>query len=241
MVVKDKKKAGVYPANNILEVIMAEAKTPLIFQKIPAMMGDVEAVLKNRENETQHYKFRGIDDALNALNPVFVKHKVFAVPEIIGDIEREQRTNQKGNALFSSIIKMKVTFYAEDGSSVAATMGGEGFDSGDKSLPKAMACAFKYVLYDVFCIPTEEKKDAENEDPEPIPVDILGKAKESLKGFIEKVITEERITTDQIDKILTDLELKKGVNGVEKKETLDAIHKNICDYIKLHPKQEAQK
>jgi hypothetical protein len=40
---------------------------------------------------------------------------------------------------------------------------GEGMDSADKSSNKAMAVAFKYACFQVFCIPTEEMT---NDDPD---------------------------------------------------------------------------
>lgn len=40
-------------------------------------------------------------------------------------------------------------------------------DSGDKATNKAMAIAFKYACFQVFCIPTEEMKDPDAETPEP--------------------------------------------------------------------------
>ncbi len=42
----------------------------------------------------------------------------------------------------------------------------EGMDSGDKASNKAMSAAHKYALLQVFCIPTEEPKDSENEHHE---------------------------------------------------------------------------
>ena len=41
-------------------------------------------------------------------------------------------------------------------------------DSGDKATNKAMAIAFKYACFQVFCIPTEEMKDPDGETPEPV-------------------------------------------------------------------------
>ena len=40
-----------------------------------------------------------------------------------------------------------------------------GMDSGDKATTKAMAIAFKYACFQVFCIPTEEMKDPDAETP----------------------------------------------------------------------------
>ena len=41
------------------------------------------------------------------------------------------------------------------------------FFRSDKSTNKAMAVAFKYACFQVFCIPTEEMKDPDAETPEP--------------------------------------------------------------------------
>jgi hypothetical protein len=64
---------------------------------------------------------------------------------------------------------MKFTAYAEDGSSVESVTIGEAMDSGDKSMNKAMSTAYKYALMQIFCIPTEEDKDTENQTHEVAP------------------------------------------------------------------------
>ena len=81
---------------------------------------------------------------------------------------REERTKKSGGALIYSICRIKYTFYAEDGSFIEAVTVGEGMDSGDKATNKAMAIAFKYACFQVFCIPTEEMKDPDSEIPEPV-------------------------------------------------------------------------
>lgn len=136
-----------------------------IFESITKIMEEVPAIGKNKENVTQHFKFRGIDDVMNALQPLLAKYKVFIVPEIL-EQTREDRQTQKGGNLIYSICKIKYKFYAEDGTSIEAVTIGEGMDSGDKATNKAMAIAMKYALFQVFCIPTEEMKDPDSETPE---------------------------------------------------------------------------
>lgn len=143
---------------------MAETQ-PAIYKAICNVMNDVSAVEKNRVNKTQGFKFRGIDDVMNALHPLMAKHHIFVVPEILKQ-DREERKTLKGGLLIYSICKIRYTFFAEDGSSVAATVIGEGMDSGDKATNKAMAIAFKYACFQVFCIPTEEMVDADEESHE---------------------------------------------------------------------------
>ena len=56
-------------------------------------------------------------------------------------------------------------------------------DSGDKATNKAMAAAFKYALFQTFCIPTEEMKDADAETPEAsAPVIKCSKCGNEIKG-----------------------------------------------------------
>jgi len=139
-----------------------------IYESMAAVMEDCGIVGKDSKNQQQGYKYRGIDAVMNALNPALRKNRVFVVPEVV-DQTREERTTNKGALLIYSITKVKYTFYAEDGSFVTATVIGEGMDSGDKSMNKAMSAAFKYACFQAFCIPTEEMRDSEEDSPEPAP------------------------------------------------------------------------
>ena len=133
-----------------------------IFQSITKIMEEVPAIGKSKKNIQQGFMFRGIDDVMNAFQPLLAKYKVFIVPQVLEQI-REERQTLKGGTLLYSICKVKYTFYAEDGSFVDAIVVGEGMDSGDKATNKAMAIAMKYAMFQVFCIPTEEMKDPDSE------------------------------------------------------------------------------
>ena len=141
---------------------MKEEHKRNIFETIDLIMKEVPAIGKTKQNTKQNYKFRGIDDVMNKLQPIFAKYKLFVVPDVL-EQTREERKTSTGGTLLYSICKIKYTFYAEDGSHVEATVIGEGMDSGDKASNKAMAIAFKYALFQVFCIPTEELKDPDKE------------------------------------------------------------------------------
>ena len=80
---------------------------------------------------------------------------------------REERVTAKGSALLSAILKVRYHFTAIDGSEVCATVIGEGMDSGDKASNKALAVAYKYACFQVFCIPTEEIKAADPDNYTP--------------------------------------------------------------------------
>lgn len=175
-----------------------------IYESITKIMEEVPAIGKNQINAQQKFKFRGIDDVMNALQPLLAKNKVFIVPEIL-EQTREERTTSKGGNLIYSICKIKYKFYAEDGSSIEAVTIGEGMDSGDKATNKAMAIAMKYALFQVFCIPTEEMKDPDGETPDE------SRKKEEHE---EKIMEEEldMLVTEQQAKIVYAIMLQKGLN-----------------------------
>lgn len=137
-----------------------------IYSAICKAMAEIGAIGKDSVNKQQGFKYRGIDAIYNALQPVLIQFGIFVVPEVL-EQTREERTTKTGTNLIYSILKVKFTFYADDGSSVSAVVTGEGMDSGDKASNKAMSVAFKYACFEVFCIPTEEMRDPDAETPEP--------------------------------------------------------------------------
>lgn len=166
---------------------MAEtAKKMSIYEAISRCMEEIGAVGKDAVNKQQGFKYRGIDAVMNAINPALVKNHVFIVPEVL-DQQRQERTTNKGAVLIYSICRIKYTFYAEDGSYIEAVTVGEGMDSGDKATNKAMAIAFKYACFQVFCIPTEEMKDPDEETPDPVKPQFTPATPEQLHKISEFV------------------------------------------------------
>lgn len=135
-----------------------------IYQSIADIMQEVPSIGKDKTNKQQGFKYRGIDDVMNAFQPILAKHKVFVVPEVLNQV-REERTTKNGGNLIYSICTIKFKFYAEDGTFIEAITIGEGMDSADKATNKAMAVAMKYAMFQIFCIPTEEMVDPDAETP----------------------------------------------------------------------------
>lgn len=143
---------------------MSEIKAPMIYGKIADCMRQLGAIGKTSKNAQQGFMYRGVDAVMNALNPVLTANHVFCVPEVL-EQHREERQTKNGGNLIYSILKMCYTLYAEDGSSVSATVIGEGMDSADKSSNKAMSVAYKYAMFQIFSIPTEEMADPDADTP----------------------------------------------------------------------------
>ena len=139
-----------------------------IYQAVNAIMQEIEAIGKNKTNSMQGYKFRGIDDMYNALQPLFKKHSVFITSNVL-ESKREERQTAKGGVLIYTIAKCQFKFFTTDGSFIESVLEGEAMDSGDKSTNKAMSTALKYALMQMFLIPTEEKLDTEYDTHEITP------------------------------------------------------------------------
>ena len=121
-----------------------------------------EGISKDRKNEAQGYKFRGIDDVYNALAPFLAGAKLCILPNVQERLVVE-RVNAKGTILLYVTVKVDFAFVsAEDGSDHHVVTYGEAMDSGDKATNKAMSAAYKYAAMQAFCIPTEGDNDADS-------------------------------------------------------------------------------
>ena len=140
----------------------------LIYQKLANILKETKAISKDRRNQQQNFKFRGIDDVMNELHEVFAKNEVFILQEVQGFTTENRPTKNGGlNTFTRATIKFK--YITTDGSFVETTNVGEAMDTSDKGMNKAMSIALKYSLLQMFLIPTEEQKDPDSVTPEETP------------------------------------------------------------------------
>jgi hypothetical protein len=141
----------------------------LIFKKMSEVMKDVGSIGKDQKNTAQGFKFRGIDQFVNALYPALTKHGVFMAPRCVREdheVKDVTRSNGKAGVDKHVTIMMEYDFFAEDGSKVTVgPIPAEGLDSGDKATNKALSAALKYALIQTFSIPTEDMAEADLESP----------------------------------------------------------------------------
>lgn len=113
-----------------------------------------EGIGKTRENKHQGYNFRGVDEVMNAFAPLLADEGLYLRPAYS---ERSVVERQgKSGVLIYVTVKGDFTFADDLGETV--TVGpfyGEAMDSGDKATNKAMAAAFKYAMFQTFCVPLE--------------------------------------------------------------------------------------
>jgi hypothetical protein len=142
----------------------AEATAPKVLCAIVDVMAALgkEGIGKDRENTSgPKFKYRGIDEVLNALAPLLAQHRLIITPRCVARTCEERRSNS-GGALFVVTVEVEYQLTsAEDGSHILARTFGEAMDSGDKATNKAMSAAYKYMAVQQFCIPTEGDNDAD--------------------------------------------------------------------------------
>ena len=144
---------------------------PKVYAAIHAVMAALGSVGidKERNNKAQGFKFRGVDDVYAALNPLLVKHNLLMLPRVTAR-DSIERKSKGGSPLFASIVTIEFDFVSvEDGSKHTISGYGVGIDSADNSTSKAASIAYKYSVFQAFCVPLEgamPDPDAESHEVE---------------------------------------------------------------------------
>lgn len=136
-----------------------------VFERLSKVMDIVGAVGKNKTNAQQGFKYRAIDDFIQAVHPALVSAGVVLIPEVLTH-ESANRPTKSGGISTHVVITAKFTFYAPDGSSVSGVTVGEAADSADKASNKAMSQALKYFLMQALMVPLEDLADGDRVTPD---------------------------------------------------------------------------
>ncbi|MGY4990931.1 ERF family protein [Streptomyces nigrescens] len=140
---------------------------PRIFAVINAVMRDTMPVSKDKENQQQRYKFRGVDDAMSAMAGPMRTHGLFILPSIA-----DRKSERRGEKMTHVVIQMRYHVYGPAGDCLIADVPGEASDFADKATNKAQSAALKYLLFTLFMIPVDGRSidDGDRDHPiEPTP------------------------------------------------------------------------
>ena len=128
-----------------------------VYQSISAVQAELakQGIAKGRKNAQQGFAYRGIDDVYAALAPCLAENKLCVLPRVVNK-EVSERTSAKGGVLFYTAVTVEFDLVsAVDGSTHTVSAIGEAFDSGDKSIGKALSYAYKAMAFMLFAIPVE--------------------------------------------------------------------------------------
>ena len=190
-------------------------------------MSEVGAIQKGQKNTQQNFMFRGIDDFMNTLHGLFAKHGVIILPsesEAIQEPIQYTDSNGRPKLQFRSRIHFAFHFVStEDGSQVTADGWGEAADNGDKGYNKCKSIALKYVLMQLFLVPTADIADPDKDTPDEITVDAPQKPQKRATKAVK----------DEGGNPLLD-EAIKAVESAKTKAELDAIYTKYGQPLKYH-------
>lgn len=193
-----------------------ETKKANIYERLLAISAELATVAKNLDvsvGKGGRYKAVGEADVLRAVKPLEVKHRVYSFPfsrEIIesGTIESSFDGNTR-KQLFERI-RTVYRFVNVDNPAefVDITTYGDGIDSGDKSVGKAMTYADKYALLKAYKIVTGDDPDQDASEP------LNGSA---VKNVLDpKLIAEAQAIEIELPKVAS--YLKKNVEDLTNDE-----------------------
>ncbi len=195
-----------------------------VFKAIEGVMADLSkiGIGKDKTNQQQGFKYRGVDDVMNELSALLPKHGLLILPRVI-EYSCVERVSASNKPLFYTILKVEYDFVSSEDASkhTVGPMIGEAMDSGDKSANKAMAIAYKYVCFQAFCIPTEAVKDPDADIHDVLtPAQVMGKSlvEALVIGIDEKVfeLCEKGRADKKTFEAAWDLLTKEEKDGINK-------------------------
>lgn len=143
-----------------------------IATKMLAIMSDVQYIQKTGINKFLNYKYAKESDISEAFSKSLIKHKVFMFSSIV-DYGCKAFKTKKDEDRFLITVKLNVKFVdAESGESFESVFYGDGADSDDKGVYKAITGAQKYALLKTFMVSTGDDPEQDRE-PEPAHTSIV--------------------------------------------------------------------
>lgn len=134
-----------------------------VYKAICKVSGDLGKVGINKVRDGAGYKFRGIDDVYQAINPFLYEHGLCILPRMVNRTCSE-RMSSNNKIIFVVTVEAEFDFVScVDGSKHTVRTYGEAMDLSDKATNKAMSAAYKYACFQTFAIPLFGEPDSEKE------------------------------------------------------------------------------
>lgn len=197
-------------------------------------------ISKDDENRYDNYRYRGIDAVYDIVGPMLRNAKLM-IRRTITDRKLAERPTAKGGVQYHAMVVVDYDYLSlDDGSTIAGARGviGEAMDRGDKAFNKAMTAAYKYMLFQEFCIPLGSD-DADANTPE----HTQAQDEEALKPItkeqamkIDAMIEENGIDRDKFLAWLKS-SVKAPSVGEIKAQALTTVMRGLQASIKRHQEQ----
>lgn len=192
---------------------MSEEVKLNLYQKISAVMRDVEYLSKDDAIEFKSTKYRAISEekVTSTVRESLIRHGLVILPI--------EQSHKREDTLTTVDVKYKIVDI-DTGQSEILSSSGTGVDTQDKGVGKAMTYSYKYLLLRTFAIPT-------GEDPDKV----------SSAELDEKQRIEREKKTAEEEKIMKQIEQKwtvlaGGLDGFE--EWVDKTRKKGASTQQMH-------
>ena len=150
-----------------------------ILEKLALIRNDIDPLEKDGRNEKQNYTFLSDKQITLKVGELLEKHNVVVTHNDRTEPLEKYQTSS-GSTMFLTTVYVDYTFWDVDsGESISGVVVGQGADTGDKGVYKAITGAFKYLYVKTFNIPTQD-------DPEIEPAN---------KGYAPRTITPKTTNT----------------------------------------------
>lgn len=203
-----------------VEIKEIEVQVPVklnLYQKISAVMKDVDYLQKDDKIEFKATKYKAISEekVTSAVRASLIKHGLVILPV-------EQNHSREGS-LSTVDTKYKIVD-VDTGQYEIIVSSGTGADTQDKGVGKAMTYSYKYLLLRTFAIPTGEDPDKVSSAE----LDETTKKGETPSKFGGKQASEKQLN------LVTSLLNKK----VTEKWTFDALYQHLKGQLEVNTDME---
>ena len=183
------------------EQVQAEYQ-PRVQEAIKLVMRDVQAIGKNQRNREQGFNFRGVDDVVNAVGPALREHGVVVATVRCDVVSTERYKTAKGTEMQGVVVASRYRITGPLGDHLNASALGQSSDAGDKAIAKAQSVAYRVMLLQLLCIPTDEP-DPDSEAHERA----TDTPRERAQAFQQQLVNPE---VQQVNARITEWQQKLG-------------------------------
>jgi hypothetical protein len=212
---------------------------PQVYRAINAVSAALAAagIAKLHRNERDDYLYRSVDDVLDRLAPLLVRHKLCILPRVL-ERSATDRLGENDQLLVSVVLKVAFDLVSTaDGSGHTIETYGEALDASDKATAKAMSSAYKHAMLETFCVPvTQADADASSyrlkrRDHESAPVEGWEQWAAGIRDIaascesdeaLERLQERNRSLLTSLSRERPDLYVLVGASFAERKRALNA-------------------
>jgi len=146
-------------------------QTKNVFQRIHAVMGDMDTINKNGKNAFHGYDYATEADFIRAVKPLLLKHglTMTMIDHNVVDVRplMKDTSNFSGKILATVISTYNIVNIDDPQDYTYIKVSGQGIDNGDKAVYKAITGAKKYGLANAFMAITGDDPEKDEQSSKP--------------------------------------------------------------------------